>query len=327
MRKLSAKNAIREAIKQCMESDPSVFVYGEGVDDAHGIFGTSLDLVKVFGKERIFDIPMSENAMTGVGVGAAVMGMHPIMVHQRIDFTLLALDQIANHAAKMRYMWGGNVHVPFVIRVIIGRGWGQGAQHSQSFYSIFTHFPGIKVILPSNPHDAKGLLVQALLDGNPVLSVEHKLVLFQEGDVPEEIYSIPFGKGKVVRKGNDVTIVAFSQMVSEAEKAAQDLAGIGISSEIIDPRTAYPLDEEIIAKSVKKTGKLVIADIDWLFTGMTAEIAAKIAENHFDSLKAPIRRVGLPHTIHPSSYALEEVFYPTKKTIINAVKDIINYKY
>jgi len=326
MRKLSAKNAIREAIQQCMESDPSVFVYGEGVDDAHGIFGTSLDLAKVFGNERVFDMPMSENAMTGVGVGAAVMGMHPIMVHQRIDFTLLALDQIANHAAKIRYMWGGHLNVPFVIRAIIGRGWGQGAQHSQSFYSIFTHFPGIKVILPSNPYDAKGLLIQAIRDGNPVVSVEHKLVLFLEGDVPEEMYAIPFGKGRVVREGTDVTIVAFSQMVSEAEKAAQELAGMGIDAEIIDPRTAYPLDEEIIAKSVKKTGKLVVADIDWVFTGMTAEIVAKIAENHFDALKAPVRRVGLPHAVHPSSYALEEVFYPTKTNIIKAVKDIINYK-
>jgi pyruvate dehydrogenase E1 component beta subunit len=326
MRKLSAKDAIREAIQQSMEADPSVFVYGEGVDDAHGIFGTSLDLAKVFGDERVFDMPMSENAMTGVGVGAAVMGMHPIMVHQRIDFTLLALDQIANHAAKMRYMWGGHITVPFLIRAIIGRGWGQGAQHSQSFYSIFTHFPGIKVILPSNPYDAKGLLVQALRDRNPVLSVEHKLVLFLEGDVPKEIYAIPFGKGRVVREGNDVTIVAFSQMVSEAEKAAQELAGMGIDAEIIDPRTAYPLDEDIIAASVKKTGKLVIADIDWVFSGMTAEIAARIAENHFDALKAPIRRIGLPHAIHPSSYALEKVFYPTKDNVIQAVKEIINYK-
>jgi pyruvate/2-oxoglutarate/acetoin dehydrogenase E1 component len=265
MRKLNGKNAIREAIKQSMEDDESVFVYGEGVDDAHGIFGTSLDLASEFGEKRVFDTPMSENAMTGVGVGAALLGMRPIMVHQRIDFTLLALDQIANHAAKLRYMWGGNVSCPFVIRTIIGRGWGQGAQHSQSFYSIFTHFPGIKVILPSNPYDAKGLLIEAIKDDNPVLSVEHKFVLFLEGEVPEEKYSIPFGKGKIVKEGEDATVVAFSIMVSEAEKAAQELSKQGINIEIIDPRTAYPLDEKIIADSVEKTGRLVISDIEWNF--------------------------------------------------------------
>ncbi|MCG2718540.1 MAG: alpha-ketoacid dehydrogenase subunit beta [Nanoarchaeota archaeon] len=302
MRKLSFKDAIREAIKQSMQKDESVFVYGEGVDDAHGIFGTSLDLAKEFGNDRVFDIPMSENALTGVGVGAAINGMRPIMVHQRIDFTLLALDQIANHAAKISYMWGGNLNVPFVIRSIVGRGWGQGAQHSQSFYSIFTHFPGLKTILPSNPYDAKGLLIQAIQDENPVLCIEHKLLLRQKGEVPEEMYTIPLGKGRKVREGKDITVVAFSQMVPEAEKSAEELSKQGIDVEIIDPRTAYPLDEEIIADSVKKTGRLVIADIDWINCGISAEISARIVENHFDFIKGPIKRVGLPHTVHPSSY-------------------------
>jgi acetoin:2,6-dichlorophenolindophenol oxidoreductase subunit beta len=323
MRKLTAKNAIREAIKQSMDEDETVFVYGEGVDDAHGIFGTSLDLAKEFGNERVFDMPMSENAMTGVGVGAAIMGMKPIMVHQRIDFTLLALDQIVNHAAKIRYMWGGHLNCPFVIRTIIGRGWGQGAQHSQSFYSIFTHFPGMKVIVPSNAYDAKGLLMQAIKDENPVLSVEHKFVLFLEGEVPEEKYTIPFGKGRIVKEGEDVTVVAFSQMVSETEKAAEELSKEGINIEIIDPRTAYPLDEKIIAESVEKTGRLVIADIDWTYCGLTAEISAMIAEKHFDSLKRGIKRVGLPHTTHPSSYALEQAFFPNKDNVIKAVKDVL----
>lgn len=323
MRTISTKDAIREAIQQSMIDDENIFVYGEGVDDAHGIFGTSLDLASEFGEKRVFDIPMAENGMTGVGVGAALLGMRPIMVHQRIDFTLLALDQILNHAAKISYMWGGNICCPMVIRTIIGRGWGQGAQHSQSFYSIFTHFPGIKVILPSNPYDAKGLLIEAIKDNNPVLSVEHKLVLFIEGEVPEEKYSIPFGKGRIVREGEEVTVVAFSQMVSEVEKAADELSKQGINIEIIDPRTAYPLDEKIIADSVEKTGRLVIADIDWIYCGLTAEISAMMAEKHFDLLKREIKRVGLPHTSHPSSYVLENFFFQDKDNVIKAVKDVL----
>jgi pyruvate dehydrogenase E1 component beta subunit len=236
---------------------------------------------------------------------------------------LLALDQIVNHAAKARYMWGGKISVPFVIRAIVGRGWGQGAQHSQSFYSIFAHFPGIKVVLPSNAYDAKGLLIQSIRDDNPVLFIEHKFLFNLEDDVPEEMYTIPLGKGRIVREGHDVTIVAFSQMVLEAKKAAEELAKEGIDVEIIDPRTCYPLDEKIIADSVKKTGRLVIADIDWLFCGMTAEISAMITENYFNYLKAPIKRIGLPHTTHPCSYSLEAVFYPDKATIIKNVKEIL----
>ncbi|MCG2825370.1 MAG: alpha-ketoacid dehydrogenase subunit beta [Thermoplasmatales archaeon] len=323
MRRISYNDAIREAIKQSMEEDESVFVYGEGVDFAKGVFGIPLDLAKEFGDERVFDIPMSENALTGVGIGAAINGMRPIMVHQRIDFTLLALDQICNHAAKACYMWGGNLSVPLVIRAIVGRGWGQGANHSQSFHSIFTHFPGLKVVLPSNAYDAKGLLIQSIRDENPVIFVEHKFLFGQEDEVPEEIYAIPLGKGRKVRKGKDVTIVAFSQMVLEAKKAAEELSNQGIDVEIIDPRTSYPLDEKIIADSVKKTGKLIIADIDWLFCGITAEISARITENYFSYLKAPIKRIGLPHATHPCSYALEDVFYPTHENIIKAVKEVV----
>ena len=323
MRKLSYKNAIREAIQQSMQTDNSVFVYGQGVDDAQGIFGTSLDLTKEFGTSRVFDVPVAENALTGIGIGAALVGMKPIMVHQRIDFTLLALDQIANHAAKIHYMWGGHVNVPFVIRTIIGRGWGQGSQHSQSFYSIFTHFPGLKVIVPSTAYDAKGLLIQAIQDKNPVITVEHKYLLEIEDDVPEEMYNIPFGVGNLIKEGKDVTVVALSQMVIEAIKASEDLLKEGIDIEIIDPRTAYPLDEKIIGDSVKKTGRLVVADIDWINCGITAEISARIADKYFSYLKAPIKRVGLPHANHPSSYALEEIFFPDKNNIKEMVKKII----
>jgi len=326
MRMLNFNDAIREAIKQAMEEDESVFVYGEGVDFAKGVFGIALDLAKTFGDERVADMPMSENAMAGVGVGAAIAGMHPIMVHQRIDFMLLSLDQLANHAAKVSYMWGGQLKCPFVTRAIVGRGWGQGAQHSQSFHSVFAHFPGLKVVLPSNAYDAKGLLIQSIKDNNPIIFVEHKFLFNKECDVPEEMYTIPLGKGRVVREGNDVTVVAYSQMILEAEKAAEELSKKGIDVEIIDPRTSYPLDENIIAESVKKTGRLVIADIDWIYSGITAEIAARIAENHFDSLKAPIKRIGLPHATHPCSYSLEDVFYPDKNTIIKKVNEIVTLK-
>ena len=323
MRIINFNDAIREAIKQAMEEDDSVFVFGEGVDFAKGVFGIALDLAKNFGDDRVSDMPMSELAMTGVGVGAAVTGMRPIMVHQRIDFILLALDQIANHAAKMRYMWGGKVSVPFVIRAIVGRGWGQGAQHSQSFHSIFTHFPGIKVVLPSNAYDAKGLLIQSIKDDNPVMFIEHKYLFKEKDVVPKEMYTIPLGKGNIVKEGEDVTVVAYSQMILEAKKAAGELTKQGIDVEIIDPRTSYPLDEKIIGESVRKTGRLVIADIDWLYCGITAEIAARMAENYFDYLEAPIKRIGLPHTTHPCSYTLEDVFYPDKETIIKNVNEIV----
>lgn len=326
MRKITYNEAIREATKQAMEEDDRVFVYGEGVDFAKGVFGIALDLAKVFGDEKVADMPMSENAMAGVGVGAAIAGMRPIMVHQRIDFMLLSIDQLANHAAKARYMWGGNVSVPFVTRAIVGRGWGQGAQHSQSFHSVFAHFPGLKVVLPTTPYDVKGLLIESIRDDNPIIFVEHKFLFNTEGEVPEEMYSIPLGKGRVVREGNDITIVAYSQMVLEAEKAAEELSKKGIDAEIIDPRTSYPLDIKTIADSVKKTGRLIIADIDWLYSGVTAEISAQIAENYFDSLEAPIKRIGLPHTTHPCSYSLEDEFYPNKDNIINSVKEIVKLK-
>jgi pyruvate dehydrogenase E1 component beta subunit len=326
MRKTSFNEAIREATKQAMEEDDRVFVFGEGVDFAKGVFGIALDLAKVFGDEKVSDMPMSENAMAGVGVGAAIAGMRPIMVHQRIDFMLLSLDQLANHAAKACYMWGGHVSCPFVTRAIVGRGWGQGAQHSQSFHSVFAHFPGLKVVLPSNPYDVKGLLIESIRDDNPVIFVEHKFLFNQEGEVPKEMYSIPLGEGRVVREGNDVTIVAYSQMVLEAEKAAEELSKKGIDAEIIDPRTSYPLDVKTIGNSVKKTGRLIIADIDWLYSGVSAEISAQITEKYFESLEAPIKRIGLPHATHPCSYSLEDEFYPDKNNIINSTKEIVKLK-
>jgi len=324
MRKLNYLDAIREAMQQSMQQDENVFVYGEGIDIASGPFGVPLNLAKEFGDDRIIDVPLSEPATTGLGVGAAINGMRPIMVHFRIDFTLMTLDQIVNQASKLSYGFGGNLKCPMVIKVTIGRGWGQGPNHSQSFHSTFAHFPGLKVVLPSNPYDAKGLMIESIKDNNPVIFIEHKLLFNQEVEVPEEMYSIPLGKGKVVREGKEVTIVAYSSMVHDALKAADELSKEGIDAEVIDLRTSYPLDVDIIAESVKKTGKLVIADIDWLFCGITSEISATIVEKYFHYLKAPIKRIGLPHAPHPVSYSLEDVFYPNHENIIKSVKEIMN---
>lgn len=323
MRRLTYNNAIREAQKQMMEKDNSVFIFGEGVDDATGVFGTSLDLARYFGKERIFDIPLAENCLTGVAIGAALSGMKPIMVHQRMDFLFLALDQIANHAAKWRYMLGGNGNVPLVIRSIIGRGWGEACQHTQSLQAIFMHIPGLKVIMPSNPYDAKGLLVSAIKDPNPVIFIEHKKLRDLEGEVPEELYEIPLGKGKIVRKGKDITIVATSFMVQEALAAANELEKEEIDIEIIDPRTLVPLDKNIIIESVKKTCKLIVVDTGWKTCGVCAEIPAIIVEEAFNFLKAPIKRISIKSVPTPSSSILEGEYYPTYKDIISEVKSLI----
>ena len=325
MRKLVYLDAIREGMQQLMRENDNVFVYGEGIDIASGPFGVPLNLASEFGDERIFDVPLSEAANTGFGIGSAINGMRPIMIHFRLDFVLLTLDQIFNAASKMSYQFGQNLKCPFVIKVTVGRGWGQGPNHSQAFHSIFTHFPGMKVVLPSNPYDAKGLLVDSVLDDNPVLYVEHKSLFGSESNVPENIYRVPIGKGNIIKKGKDVTVLAFSSMVPLAMNCIEKLNTIGIDAEIIDLRSSYPLDEELIASSLSKTGRVVIADIDWIFCGIGSEISAIITENHFDLLKAPIKRIGLPHVSHPVSYSLENVFYPNEETIVNTVKEVYQY--
>ena len=325
MRKLVYLDAIREGMQQLMRENDNVFVYGEGIDIASGPFGVPLNLASEFGDERIFDVPLSEAANTGFGIGSAINGMRPIMIHFRLDFVLLTLDQIFNAASKMSYQFGQNLKCPFVIKVTVGRGWGQGPNHSQAFHSVFTHFPGMKVVLPSNPYDAKGLLVDSVLDDNPVLYVEHKSLFGSESNVPENIYRVPIGKGNIIKKGKDVTVLAFSSMVPLAMNCIEKLNTIGIDAEIIDLRSSYPLDEELIASSLSKTGRVVIADIDWIFCGIGSEISAIITENHFDLLKAPIKRIGLPHVSHPVSYSLENVFYPNEETIVNTVKEVYQY--
>ena len=323
VRKLTFPQALREALDQAMERDDRVFVMGQGVDDPTGMFGTTLDLHKKYGSERVFDTPLSENAMTGVTVGAAIAGLRPVYIHNRPDFLMLAMDQIVNHASKWSYMFGGHVNVPLVIRAVIGRGWGSAAQHSQSLHGLFMHVPGLKLVMPSTAYDAKGLLITSIADNNPVIFIEHRWSYKHEGHVPKELYSIPFGKGVVRRLGKDVTIVGISYMVIEALRVAAQLQEKGYDLEVIDLRTLKPLDEQIILNSVKKTGRLIIVDTDWVTGGVTAEIAAIVAEKGFEYLKAPIKRVGWPDVPVPASYVLEEAFYPGAEQIINAVKEIV----
>ncbi|HOX21916.1 MAG TPA: alpha-ketoacid dehydrogenase subunit beta [Elusimicrobiales bacterium] len=323
LRGLSYRQALLEAHEQLLEGDKSVIVLGEGVDDPGGVFGSTLHLHKKFGRERVYDTPIAENGLTGVAIGAAIAGLRPIFVHMRTDFLPMCMDQLANHAAKWNYMTGGQVNVPLVVRSLIGRGWGSAAQHAQALYPLFTHIPGLKVVAPATPYDAKGLLISAVKDGNPVMFFEHRWLYEFVGYAPQEMYEVPFGQGAVRRAGKDVTIVAVSLMVYEAVKAARQLEKEGIDAEIIDPRTLKPLDEKIILQSLAKTGRLVIADNAAPFNGFAAEVAAVAAEKGFGFLKAPVKRVCLPDTPVPASPTLEQAYYPGAERIAAAVRETL----
>lgn len=323
MRQLKYREAIDEATRQAMAKDERIFVMGVGVDDPKGIFGTTRGAFEQFGPTRVFDTPLSEAALTGMGVGAAMRGFHPLLVHARNDFLLLTMDQIVNNAAKWRYMSGGKLKVPLTIRAIIGRGWGQAAQHSQSLQAMFAHVPGLTVIMPTSPADAKGLLMTALSSDSPVVCLEHRWLYDKSGPVPEDPYYTPFGVGSVVRPGRDVTIVAVSHMVLEALQAAEALAAEGIEAEVIDPRTLRPLDSGLICRSAARTGRLVIADTGWRSYGVSAEIAARAAEELWGALKAPIKRVALPDVPTPGSSVLEAAYYPGTREIVQAVKQCL----
>ena len=325
-RTLSYCDAIREALWQTMEEDPSVVLFGEGVDDPRAIFGSTRGLKERFGNRRVFDVPLSENGMTGVAIGAALTGLRPVMTHQRMDFLLYAMDQLVNHAAKRCYASGGRQCVPMTIRAIVGRGWGQGPQHSQSLQAWLAHVPGLKVVMPATPYDAKGLLRAAIQDPNPVICIEHRTLYDEVGEVPEAPFSVPLGEGIVRHQGIDVTIAATSYMAVEALRALPALAQAGISAELIDLRTIKPLDRELVLASVRKTGRLVIADTGWAFCGVSAELAALVAEQAFESLKAPVRRVALPDAPTPTSRALEAAFYPAANELIRAVCDVMGMK-
>lgn len=323
MPRISYAQAINETLHQLLEKDGRVFLIGQGVTSPWYVGATTVGLIDRFGAKRIIDTPVSENGITGVAVGAALVGMRPILMHPRMDFMYYAMDQIANQAANWHYMFGGQSSVPLTIWAIINRGGEQAAQHSQALQAMFTHLPGLKVVIPSTPYDAKGLLVASVADDNPVVYIDDRWLYNEVGEVPEELYSIPIGKGVVRREGKDVTLVATSYMVLEASKAAESLEKEGIDVEVIDLRSLKPLDENLLFDSVKKTGRLVIADGGWKTCGMGAELAALVAEKAFRHLKAPIMRVSLPDAPAPASSALEKVYYPNADKIVSAVKEIL----
>lgn len=309
-RTLKYFEALLEGQAQCMEADENVYVMGLGVPDPGGVFGSTKGLLERFGTDRVMDMPLSENAMTGVAIGSAITGMRPVMTHQRIDFALTATEQIVNQAAKWCYMFDGKMTVPLVIRMIIGRGWGQGPQHSQSLQALFAHIPGLKVVMPTTPYDAKGLMIAAIEDNNPVIMLEHRWLYGVSDTVPEEPYRVPLDQARIMREGTDVTIVGISYMSLESLRAAELLEQQGVSAEIIDCRSLRPLDGDTITESVRKTGHLVIADTAHRAFGASAEISALVVENAFDDLKAPPVRVALPDHPTPTSPALADDYYP-----------------
>ena len=322
-REMTYAAAIREATDQSMEKDSSVFVIGEGVPDPKYVFGTTKGLVEKYGKARVLDMPLSESGVTGVCIGAALQGMRPIMVHQRLDFLLLAMDQLVNNAAKWHYMFGGQMKVPLVIRAIIGRGWGQGAQHSQNLQAILAHIPGLKVVMPSTAYDAKGLLMASIQDNNPVVFIEHRWLHNVTGYVPEEPYTVHLGEASVVRKGTDITIAATSYMTAEALRAATVLEKAGISTEVIDIRTVKPLDYGKIIESVKKTGHLLVADMGYYSVGIAGDVVARVSEEAFDHMTAAPRRITSPDIPTPSTPALANYYYPRHVDIIKAACEMV----
>lgn len=314
-REISYAEAISEALMQVMEKDKNVFVIGLGVTDYKGIFGTTIDLYKRFGSERVIETPASENALTGIAIGAAAFGRRPVLIHARNDFMFLALDQMINNASKWKYMYSGKSKVPFVVRVIIGKGWGQGPTHSQSIQSVFLHFPGLYVAMPSTPYDAKGILTYLLSVETPSVIIEHRALYNNKGVVPEELFNVEPKRARLLSKGRDITVVAVSLMVQEAYKACLALQKMGIELEVIDPKFLNPLDEDTIICSVKKTGRLIVADTSWIRCGFSSEISALAAEKAFGSLKEPIKRIGVAECPSPVSKSLEDIFYPNYKTI------------
>lgn len=322
---ISFSQAINEALFLSMNRDKNVLLMGLGIDDPKSIFETTKGLNKFFSNNRVFDMPTSENSMTGFAIGLAISGKRPIVTHQRVEFSLLAMDQIINQAAKWLYMSAGKKSVPLVIRLIIGRGWGQGPQHSQSLESIFAHIPGLKVVCPSDPHNAKGLLISSIEDNNPVIFFEHRWCHGMKGDVSKKSYKIPIGKSRYVSKGKDLTIVTFSYMVTEALRVNQILLDNNIKCEIIDLQSLRPLDKEKFLKSAKKTRNIIVIDNGLMCYGISAEILAIISEN-LKEKNYKIMRVGVADTPIPSTVALAKYSYPNQSSIIKAIEKMLKKK-
>jgi pyruvate dehydrogenase E1 component beta subunit len=323
MRRLKFYEAINEAIIQSMRADPSIFLAGIGIKDPDGFWGTTEEANERF-PDRVHDIPNCENAFAGIVIGAAAMGKRPLVSHPRNDFMFLATDMLINLAAKWKYMYQRDDPMPVVTRGAVGRGWGQGATHSQSLHALFGHFPGLYVATPAFARDAKGIMVAALTGTSPVVIIENRATWHHEDEVPEETYATPIGKGRIVGEGTDVTIVGASLMASEAVRAAEILQQEhGVSAEVIDPRWIRPLDEGIILESIAKTHHLVVADTSWATYGFAAEVAAVAAEKGFADLSAPVKRVTLPDSPAPVSKPLEDAFHPSPRSIAQACLDVL----
>jgi pyruvate dehydrogenase E1 component beta subunit len=332
-RTLSLVNAVGEAMRQAMEADPSVIVMGEDVaggagrgegkeNAMGGSFGATKSLYPLFGPNRVRDTPISEAGFVGAGVGAAAAGLRPIVDAMWADFTALAFDQIYNQAGKMSYMFGGQARLPLTIRVAMGSGLSAAAQHSGTLYAVYTHLPGIKVVVPSTPYDAKGLLLESIFDDGPVIFFEHLKLYLAKGPVPEEPYRIPLGKAQVRRVGSDVTVVAIAAMVERAIAAAEELAVEGTGVEVVDPRTLSPLDEETILASVEKTGAVVVVDESPPQCSVASEIAALVSERAFDSLNAPVCRLTAPNAPVPFAPTLENAYAPSATAIAEAIRSV-----
>ncbi|MBW1669294.1 MAG: alpha-ketoacid dehydrogenase subunit beta [Deltaproteobacteria bacterium] len=325
MREITYAQALNEALRECMKEDERVILLGEDIGKYGGIFQVTAGLLHEFGDKRVIDTPISEAAFVGASVGAALTGMRPVAEIMFIDFTTVCMDMIINQMAKMHYMFGGRGKVPMVLRTNIGAGRGAAAQHSQSFHALYVHIPGLLVAAPSTPYDAKGLLTEAIKNENPVIFVEHKKLYVEKGPVPEESYSIPFGKADIKREGKDLTIVATHALVLRSLRAAEEVAKEGIDVEIIDPRTLTPLDKDTILKSVEKTGRLLVADEGHKTCGVAAEISAIVAEEGIYSLRAPVQRVCSPDTPVPFSPPLEQSYIPDEKNLIPAIRRLMEY--
>jgi pyruvate/2-oxoglutarate/acetoin dehydrogenase E1 component len=323
MPEITFVESLRMTLKEEMQRDPSLMLIGEDIGRYGGIFGVTKGLLEEFGPHRVRSTPISESAIIGSALGAAMTGIRTVAEIMYIDFTTCAMDQIVNQVAKMRYMSGGKAKIPLVIRTQEGGGRSNAAQHSQSLEALFYHIPGLKIVMPSTPHDARGLLKTAIREDNPVMFIEHKLLYATKGFVPDEEYLIPFGQADIKRKGKDVTVVAISYMVTKALKAADRLAGEGIEVEVIDPRTLVPLDLETLLQSVRRTNRVVVVHEGCRRGGIGAEIASQIQEEVFDYLDAPIQRVGALSVPIPYSDPLEKAVIPGEEDIIEAVKKVL----
>ncbi len=307
--------ALREAVEQEMARDPSVMVIGLDVDGHKAIQGSTRGLMERFGDERVVATPLSEDAINGIAIGAAMAGMRPVHVHIRMDFMMLCMNQLINVAAKSHYMYGGQVRVPMVVRSMIGKSWGQGAQHSQGLHAMFMHVPGLKVVAPSNAHDAKGCMIAAIRDNNPVIFVEHRLLYSTEAHVDEALYATPFGVARTLAEGDDVTLVGISNMAMECMRAHRLLAEAGVAAEVIDPISLVPLDIEAIVRSAQRTGRLIVVDNAWTSCGASAEIVAAVLEQVGPDGGIAVARIGFAPTTCPTTPTLERAFYPNPATI------------